>query len=76
MPRVGRCVASSRRDRRQIQADHLVDTPPQGKYSLEVCLRVRYPRYRFSCILTILFKNELHLRTNAALEALHLDKRV
>ena len=23
-----------------------------------------------------LFKNELHLRTNAALEALHLDKRV
>ena len=47
--------------------------PAQSKYSLEVFRRVRYP---VICLLTILFKNELHLRTNAALEALHLDKRV
>ena len=31
----------------------------------------------FSCLLIVsTFKNELHLRTNAALEALQLDKRV
>lgn len=36
--------------------------------------RVRYPRYRFSCLLTIPVKNELHLRTNAALEALSASR--
>jgi len=77
MPRVGRCVLSTPLDRRRDRLLTILWTPlAQGKYSLEVCRSVRYPRYWFSCLLTILFKNELHLRTNAALEALHLDKHV
>jgi tetratricopeptide repeat protein 39 len=45
----------------------------KGKYSLEV----RRCGLCFSCLLIVsTFKNELHLRTNAALEALQLDKRV
>jgi hypothetical protein len=32
-----------------------------GRCSLEVCRHDRYRRYQFLCLLTILFKNELHL---------------
>ncbi len=53
-------MLSTRRDRR---SETILCTPlAQGKHSLEVCRRVRYRRYRFSCLLSILFKNELHLR--------------
>jgi hypothetical protein len=59
LSRVGRCVLPTRRDR---HSDTILWTPlAQGKYSLEVCHRVRYRRFRFSCLLTILFKNELQL---------------
>jgi hypothetical protein len=41
-----------RRDRCRDRLTILWTPLAQGKYSLEVCCRVRYHRYRFSCLMT------------------------
>jgi hypothetical protein len=71
-----RAVYSSRP--RQRYADHLMDTPCTGQVQSRGMSSYQIPPLS-ALVLTVLFfflKNELHLRTNAALEALQLDKRV
>jgi hypothetical protein len=66
-----RAVYSSRP--RQRYADHLMDTPCTGQVqSLEVCRRIRYPRYRLSCLLSFFF---FFSRTNCTCVPAQRSKR-
>jgi hypothetical protein len=70
MPRVGRCVLSTRRDRRRDRLIILWTPPAQSKYSLEVCRRVRYLRYRLSFLQSFFFS-----RTNCTCVPTQRSKR-